>query len=561
MLIRRKVSIVAYAIVMFVLVGSALAVTYTKRRIGVQDSRWAGTATTWSRLTSTGDTTLYALTPLNVLSRGVVPNGTSDCYDSLQAVINEAEAAGGGSIYLPAGTYMISRELVIDDSYVSLEGEMDTDLSGGTVIKASAATGMLLIAGAFYPGSHVRHVNISNIMFDGGGVATRGMKIKAAGNVAVSGCSFRASIGHSMRMDEVWDSWVDDTYFASSAEDSSVVYVHDGGASAASNQIRFSRCTWESYLTKALEIEGVALQKNNNIYVDNCKFEAHDVYVTSVSSTYNGGLYISDAYITNIRPASVITLNPITLTHTYGAYIHNLSTNWQIGTGNYEASPIGTYTGTSNVVVSGTDYSWKYPGKNLIRNYSATDTVSFAQFGNSVASNVSWVNGPNKNVFSGQVLADTLNERVSTHGVNIDGTLVKDSIFRGVSARLDTLAMKTALHGVVIDPILPIASEAKTADYQLLASDNVIYFSGFSADSVFCTLPTYASVPVGKTYMVINCDATAIDSVYVEASGAEFLNGLATRHVIGLRGYDAAAGYAHAKIMYVSATVGWARID
>jgi hypothetical protein len=156
--------------------------------------------------------------------------------------------------------------------------------------------------------------------------------------------------------------------------------------------------------------------------------------------------------------------------------------------------------------------------------------------------------------------ADSLMEKTAATGVAIDGLLLKDSILRTTSARLDTLAMKTALHGIVIDPILPINSTARAADDSLGIAENVIYFSG-QTGNVFSTLPTYATVPVGKEYLIINCDATATDSVFVEANGAEFLNGLATRRAIGLRGYDAATGYFRAKIKYVSTTVGWARVD
>lgn len=168
--------------------------------------------------------------------------------------------------------------------------------------------------------------------------------------------------------------------------------------------------------------------------------------------------------------------------------------------------------------------------------------------------------GWNRRQYFSGAYADSIYERTAAAGVKIDGVHAKDSILRATSARLDSLTMKTALHGVVIDPILPINTSARAADDSLGIAENVIHFSGQSGN-VFCTLPTYATVPVGKVYTIINCDATATDSVFVEANGAEFLNGLATRRAVGLRGYDAATGYFRAKIMYVSATVGWARID
>ena len=45
---------------------------------------------------------------INVADFGAVPDGTTDCTDSIQAAIDHANLSGGGAVYLNSGVYMIS---------------------------------------------------------------------------------------------------------------------------------------------------------------------------------------------------------------------------------------------------------------------------------------------------------------------------------------------------------------------------------------------------------------------------------------------------------------------
>lgn len=132
--------------------------------------------------------------------------------------------------------------------------------------------------------------------------------------------------------------------------------------------------------------------------------------------------------------------------------------------------------------------------------------------------------------FSG-VYADSVYERTSAAGVRIDGALVKDGAF-----------------------IVKTNTTARAADDSLAATEEVIYFTGQSA-STFCTLPTTASVPVGKTYTIINADATP-DTVFVEANGAELLNGSALRRAVALP-----TQYSYARFVNIGGSVHWLRMN
>lgn len=126
--------------------------------------------------------------------------------------------------------------------------------------------------------------------------------------------------------------------------------------------------------------------------------------------------------------------------------------------------------------------------------------------------------------------ADSIYEQTSAAGVNADGALLKDGAF-----------------------IRKVNTSARAADDTLLATEDAVWFLGQSA-SIFCTLPTYASVTLGKKYTILNTDAT--DTVFVEANGAETLNGSALRRAYALPPNV----YATASFLYIGSS-GWVKVD
>jgi antitoxin component YwqK of YwqJK toxin-antitoxin module len=61
------------------------------------------------------------MSTFNVQDFGASANGVTDAYAAVQAALNAAGAAGGGTVYMPAGTYFLSNMLVVP-SNVTLEG-------------------------------------------------------------------------------------------------------------------------------------------------------------------------------------------------------------------------------------------------------------------------------------------------------------------------------------------------------------------------------------------------------------------------------------------------------
>ena len=66
-------------------------------------------------------------TVLDVRNYGAVINGTTDDYTAIQAALDACAAAGGGTVYLPPGTYRCSNVLAVG-SYTTLVGAGDSSV-------------------------------------------------------------------------------------------------------------------------------------------------------------------------------------------------------------------------------------------------------------------------------------------------------------------------------------------------------------------------------------------------------------------------------------------------
>lgn len=112
----------------------------------------------------------------NVVEFGAVGNGIADDAPAIQAAINAAEAAGGGTVYFPVGVYLVGASVTTTNSaslVINLRGE-GSDL---TIIKADAALDPIV--------SIQTACTISGLTVDGDGVAHNGLACITNG-VAIS---------------------------------------------------------------------------------------------------------------------------------------------------------------------------------------------------------------------------------------------------------------------------------------------------------------------------------------------------------------------------------------
>lgn len=111
---------------------------------------------------------------LDVTTYGAAGDGVTDDTAAIQATIDAVEANGGGQVFLPVGTYLISDTLTIDTSNVALIGEV----AGATVIKAADGAediAMLIVGDGTNTCAHVR---IADILFTSVNQKTSNQAIK-----------------------------------------------------------------------------------------------------------------------------------------------------------------------------------------------------------------------------------------------------------------------------------------------------------------------------------------------------------------------------------------------
>lgn len=118
----------------------------TVRRAGIEDMKYkVGTFYRPSRLVPGDSISLHGFTPINVLAFGVDNTGATDCADSLQAAVDSVIAWGGGSLYLPSGTYLLGSKIQVTTAYSDTAGVFIVgDGQGSTKLKANA-DGMTIV--------------------------------------------------------------------------------------------------------------------------------------------------------------------------------------------------------------------------------------------------------------------------------------------------------------------------------------------------------------------------------------------------------------------------------
>ena len=142
----------------FVVVTEGTAGTGTAWRISTTGTITVGTTSidfaraVWSsadgvEVTATGSTTARSLALrfadiFNVRDYGAVGDGVTDDTAAIQTAINAAGAVGGGIVYFPLGTYLISSALVINVSNIQVEGS-----GSSAAIKTNSTTADVFTVG------------------------------------------------------------------------------------------------------------------------------------------------------------------------------------------------------------------------------------------------------------------------------------------------------------------------------------------------------------------------------------------------------------------------------
>lgn len=116
---------------------------------------------------------------------GAIGNGVTDDTTSVQAAINACATAGGGTVYFPSGSYVISQITINGQNNVNLRGAGESSIIIWT-FNAGAAAGSLLTI------TNSSRTRIRDLVFNGSGLtnpsATRSNHLIVVGNAVAGTC-------------------------------------------------------------------------------------------------------------------------------------------------------------------------------------------------------------------------------------------------------------------------------------------------------------------------------------------------------------------------------------
>ncbi|WP_083420654.1 glycosyl hydrolase family 28-related protein [Mycolicibacterium llatzerense] len=227
----------------------------------------------------------------NVMYYGAAGNGSTDDTTAIQSAITACQTAGGGVVYFPPGTY-----LVTPTSNPAL-----TVGAGGNVILAGAgrntsiikksANGVALAMNGTNTANHLMYGGIRDLGFYGNNKTGAQLQMYYASAIYLDHVYFTGNADVCVDAVELWDSRFYDCIWESNGPQtantfSPNVYLRNSAAASGFgysadnvNQVHFIGCRWESFSNGALGISAGVNNTNspNGIYVTNCKMESYSI--------------------------------------------------------------------------------------------------------------------------------------------------------------------------------------------------------------------------------------------------------------------------------------------
>ncbi|WP_439946504.1 glycosyl hydrolase family 28-related protein [Streptomyces sp. BBFR109] len=214
----------------------------------------------------------------NVTAYGAKGDSSTDDSAAIQAALNAANAAGGGMVFFPSGTYRIGSTITVPQ-YVRLVGERFVKGStGGTTLKTAASTtltSMFTATGTSNPSTNAdlhHDIAFENITFDGNNSTTNILALTNQDTCKVIDCRL---IQATNSIKTVWTSTSDPT--ASTIPGG--LYVDRCIISANSGigiDLQYQTQCWvtNTWFSGTSVTTWVNVNASNKIHMTNCEFNA-----------------------------------------------------------------------------------------------------------------------------------------------------------------------------------------------------------------------------------------------------------------------------------------------
>lgn len=255
---------------------------------------------------------------LNVKDYGAVGDGTTDDTAAIQGALTAA-GSSGGTVYAPAGTYLVNGTLSVSSATRIIGAGMDDGTSkANTTFKRTSSTGspMFQIRGAI-PGSGdavstapVRRISMSDFTIRAASSTDTLIQAFYTNRNHFARLRFIGAGGTAFHGVEFWDSQFDGCMFdlCGTTNAPAVLLQNRSTATAGAagysndniNRVTFRSCTWETFTSTCIALDGSSNSSThltNNITIDDCKFETSTFQSPMITATTNViSVYISNSY-------------------------------------------------------------------------------------------------------------------------------------------------------------------------------------------------------------------------------------------------------------------------
>jgi hypothetical protein len=188
-------------------------------------------------------------------------NGVANDRTAIQNAIDACEAAGGGVVYFPEGTYMVGSGLVVDSSNVWLQGAG----RGASILEKTGAFALVQFAGTAGAETHVSDCGIRNMTLRGGDNSGRLIDCLYGTRLLFEDLHLFGNTDIAIDMVELWDSRFTNVYVewcSGTTTSTPAIYVRSsraasgvGSSTDSTNQIYFVGCLVEGWKGGAIRVE------------------------------------------------------------------------------------------------------------------------------------------------------------------------------------------------------------------------------------------------------------------------------------------------------------------
>ncbi|MFE1381853.1 glycosyl hydrolase family 28-related protein [Streptomyces sp. NPDC058740] len=230
----------------------------------------------------------------DVKAHGAVGDGSADDTAAIQRALDAAAAAGGGTVYFPAGKYLVKPAGGAPALAVKGDGTRLTGAGAKAAMLVKGGDGILLRmsgTGAAYStgATHRRYCSVENLGFNGNGKTGLLLELYYNNNSYFRDVFMTSNRDMCVDAVEFWDSRfynlvIEDCTGTSGSTTQPNIWLRNASSATDGawghskdniNQIHFIGCRLEAFGTGALWIGQGAVTTNNpnGIYITDCKFE------------------------------------------------------------------------------------------------------------------------------------------------------------------------------------------------------------------------------------------------------------------------------------------------